>query len=578
MSDQNNKLNQAEIENDLAEILRHCTNEIYIFDFDTLKFAWTNDAALNNLGYTAEEFSGLTPIDIKPQTKEEFAELIQPLLNGSTTSIKFPTSHYRKDGSDYPVEVHLQCGRFQGQRVFVAVINDISERIQFENKIHTLLDDSRLQAHFDEITHLPNRRALIEKISHEICSSPLNKIAVMFIGVDNLKDINDILGHRAGDEVLRIIGERIQQFIGVGYVVRFSGDEFVILLPNIGSQESLDQLCVKLLESIRKPIATTNIKRTMTVSIGTVLYTQPQQAALPVNKLNNLIQQADYALLVAKQSGKNCHINFDQKLKEHLNNRAFFLDELNNDTDFNCFYLVCQPIIDLHSNKIIGGEFLLRWQSGDVVLPPDQFIPILEESDKINLVGNWVLSQINEFISQNADKIPNNARFSFNASVAQLRSDSFTQLTQGIMQSIQQLGSEVNLEMEITESIFADSPDELAAILNELKQSNISISLDDFGTGFSSLSYFCQMPIDTLKIDRSFINQCHEPQPKAILHSIYTLAKQLDLAIIAEGIETEDQLNAIRSLNSQYNITSVNAQGYYFHKPLPLNQMLELFN
>ena len=561
-------------ERSLSNVLFQSQNEIYIFYLDTLNFAWVNLKAVGNMGYSQDELYAMTPLDIKPRfTKEKFMLMLKPLVSGVKQKIKFQAIHRRKDGSEYDVEVHLQLERFNQKPAFVAIILDVSKRIQQETLINDYLKQKTYQANHDAVTELPNRRALSGDISARLSGEITQDMAVVFIDLDEFKDINDTLGHNLGDMLLIEVSRRLSQLKGAGdYLIRFGGDEFLFLICDQEKLDNIEMFCEDVMAVLNKPFQLQANTRSITASIGVSRLSNPTRVPFDDTMLNVLIQHADYALFWVKKIGKNNYYIFDDELERQLEKRTYYLSKFNHDIELDKFELNFQPILQLSTKKVVGAEVLLRWRPEGQLISPIEFIPLLEETGQICSVGNWVLARMYQLISQQRHQLPETFKICFNASVVQLASHTFYEVLEKYAPLFDQL--DVELEMEITESVFAADMMEVQDIVNNIQLLGVKISVDDFGTGFSCLEYLRILPIDTLKIDKRFIDDCLDKKGFGILQSIVTLAASLDLGIIAEGIETQQQLRCLSSLESIFPQLSIHGQGFLFHRPMLFDQFI----
>ncbi|MDF1759048.1 MAG: EAL domain-containing protein [Coxiellaceae bacterium] len=557
----------------LMSLLDSSLNEIYIFNQQDLAFIWANKGALSNTQYTLDDIRELTPLSLKPQyNKGSFSRLIQS-LHKEAEKINFETVHRRKDGSVYDVEVFLEMGRFKNKEVYIAIISDITRRVKQEKIINNYLLEKTYQANHDPITNLPNRRALSGDICRQLSREAVQSLSVVFVDLDNFKDINDTMGHYVGDLLLAEVAKRLLSLISSkDELIRFGSDEFLFLIREEEKNINIQMFCEGIMAVLNRPFSLEDSKRSITASIGVSKLSPTIQLPFSGKVLNELIRHADYALCRAKKSGKNNYYLFDEELDHQLQKRTYFLSKFSVSIDLDKFDLHFQPILNLKTKEIVGAEALLRWQPEGRFIPPIDFIPLLEETGRICEVGNWVLDKIYQFAVKNKQSIPKDFKFCFNTSVIQLSDQSFIDALEKYSNSFKAMG--ILLEMEITESVFASDMHEIHDVVNSIQVLGVNVSVDDFGTGYSCLEYLRILPINTLKIDKRFIDDCLDRRGFGILQSIITLAASLDLDVIAEGIETMDQLRCLGSLESIYPQSSVYGQGYLFHKPLLAEQLI----
>lgn len=551
-------------EKDLSRILDQSQNEIYIFSQRTLKFMWANQKALKNLDLSLKEIARLTPLDLKPDyTLQSFKQLLSTIKHDEQ-KIVFYTRHLRSDRSLYDVEVHLQKGFYQNKRVYVAVILDITERKEKEQLIQRLIQEKNHESLHDFITQLPNRRALEKCLETKTANrifNPDEKFAVIFIDLDNFKKINDTQGHQLGDELLRLVSERLKTHLSSGdFLARFGGDEFVIVRSDDTSTDKLSSFCETLLSSLTEPFALKNMTFSISASIGVAL--APEDANTP----NKLIECADFAQYSAKQGGKNQSVFYDEKQHHKFINHVGLVSKIMTGIEENEFSFVLQPIIEIASGNIIGAEFLIRWKSDNKIISPNHFIPLLEETSTINLINEWFVEQVSTFIQHSKAALPKPFKFCLNATYNQMSQlDLYDNLKKIIKNN--HLNS-VQLEVEITENALTRNIQRTRQYLDTLKSLGINIAIDDFGSGYSSLQTLKTLPISALKIDQNFIHGIESEINQGIIKTILTLAKTLKIDAVAEGVETKAQLSTLLNLLDESELPRLYGQGFYFYKPM----------
>jgi diguanylate cyclase (GGDEF)-like protein len=422
-------------------------------------------------------------------------------------------------------------------------------------------------AYHDTLTGLPNRVLFHDRLQQALSQAIREEhpMGVMFLDLDRFKIINDTLGHDVGDELLKAVSQRLINCIRQGdTVVRLGGDEFTIILPVIGKAEDAAFVAQKILITLAEPFLLNHQELHITSSIGISLY--PNDGG----DTQTLIKNADIAMYRAKDLGKNNY----QFYTADMNSRALETINLENALrhalERNELLLHYQPQIDIRTGRIVGVEALVRWQHPEFgLVSPVKFIPIAEETNLIIPIGEWVLrTACEQGVRWREQGLPV-WRMAVNLSARQFRHQD---LLQPIRRILQETGFDPHhLELEITESLIMQGAGKTIAILEALDEMGIRLSLDDFGTGYSSLSYLKRFPIDTVKIDRSFVRDIHtDPNDAAITSAIIAMAHSLRLSVIAEGVETEEQLAFLRERNcNEY-------QGYYFSKPLPAEQVERL--
>lgn len=438
----------------------------------------------------------------------------------------------------------------------VLVLEDISERISSENEIRQL-------ANFDPLTHLANRRYFKTQIAEQVGENPkFNQYSMFFLDLDKFKDINDTLGHAVGDKLLCAVSLRMKSTIPEdGMICRFGGDEFVIILPSVSDKKQCEDLALRLIEEVSKPILIDGNLIIVATSLGIALC--PEDG----NDFDQLLKMADVALYKAKTNGRGTFFFYTNELGKQTQDRRQMEVDLRRALENKELDVHYQPLIDLKNNKITGCEALVRWShpsKGNI--SPAFFIPIAEEIGLISKIGKFVLDKA----TRECTKWPNDIRVAVNVSSLQFKqSDVCSVVTTSLMES----GLNPNrLEIEVTESAAIEDLEETSRVLRSLAQGGVRISLDDFGTGFSSLSYLHQLPLDKVKIDRSFVETIRNDERSLILLSGVTqMAANLGLQIIVEGVEEIEQLDILRN---EVHLDQV--QGFLFGKPMPPEDIFKL--
>jgi diguanylate cyclase (GGDEF)-like protein/PAS domain S-box-containing protein len=538
----------------LGRILERSSNEIYVFDAETLKFAQVNQGARSNLGYTLEELHTLTPIDLKPAfTPEQFRELLEPLRQGDEDLLSFETVHKRKDGSLYPVEVRLQLSAAETPPVFVAVVTDITERRQAQERLNYL-------AFYDTLTGLPNRLLLLDRIRQATLEAERHErlVAIMFLDLDRFKLVNDTLGHEAGDLLLKSVAGRLSGCVRPGdTVARLGGDEFTVVLVNVAHMDDVGRVAQKVLNVFAQPFLLAGQEVFVSPSIGITLY--PFDDKDP----ELLLKNADAAMYHAKDSGRNTFRFFTSDLNARTARRLDLETALRHALERNEFLLHYQPQVDLVSGHVIGLEALIRWQRAEVgLVSPLEFIPLAEETGLIVPIGEWVLrTACTQNRAWQQAGLPA-LHMSVNVAARQFQQQNLAEI---VARVLQETGLDPRwLTLEITESTVMHDAGAAIETLREIGSLGVGLSVDDFGIGYSSLSYLKRFPLNCLKIDKSFIDDITtNPDDAAIATAIISMAGSLELKVIAEGVETLAQLDFLRAHGCDA------MQGYYFSKSLP---------
>jgi len=430
-----------------------------------------------------------------------------------------------------------------------------------------LEDKNKFLADHDMLTGLPNRRRLYLEIERAAARSHRenNEFALLFIDLDGFKSVNDTLGHKVGDAVLIQIAERFCALVRkTDTVTRFGGDEFVILLTEISESQFLIGRIMEVLEVARQPILIGNEEIILSVSVGVCIY--PNQ----IDDYDKLIDYADIAMYKSKELGKNTFSFFSSDMDQAAHRRLAVEKQLRYARKRNEFSIHFQPVVNCSTGKPVGVEALLRWTNSELgSIPPDYFIPIAESSGLIHELGAWVFEQsiekMNE-INKQLQPLPITLKVAVNASTLQFKNSTWFKTVEKAIKA-KRIAPE-DIEIEITEGLLLEDSSEVNKQLSDIRTLGISLSVDDFGTGYSALSYLKRCPINTVKIDRSFVKGIPDDKEDMVLiHAIIAMAHGLGLSVIAEGIETQEQWDFLREEGCDF------AQGYFFSKPLPAKEL-----
>lgn len=418
-------------------------------------------------------------------------------------------------------------------------------------------------AYFDSLTGLPNRVQLYELLAKEMkpnMSKPATG-AILYIDIDNFKTLNDCFGHSVGDKVIIEAGRRIVEAIGdLGFVGRISGDAFIAVLPNISDRDEITLHVSKILKELSKEIERLDIGIHITASIGIAIYPADGET------VQEVCRHADNAVYAAKQMGKRSWCFYEIGMQAETYGKIVLVNSLRKAIEKGEMLLHYQPEVDSVTGSVVGFEALLRWNSPEHgQVPPNKFVPLLEQNGLIQQFGRWVLYEALMFARRLKEAGWGEVRVAVNVSPHQIISEDFVRF---VKVTLMELAIDSNqLELEITESILIDSPDEFGFKLEELRNLGINISLDDFGKGFSSLTHITSIPVHVIKIDKSFIDLLNPASTKlgqgAIVKSMIDLAHNLDLITVAEGVETQYQLDYLK----RYKCDRI--QGYLISKPIP---------
>ncbi|MEQ3635113.1 EAL domain-containing protein [Alcanivorax sp.] len=470
----------------------------------------------------------------------------------------------RRNGETFPEWLQMSAVRDEQKRVirYVGMISDLTSRKETEQQLLFL-------SNYDRLTGLANRTQFREHLHKSLTLARLNreKVALLMIDLDRFKPINESLGHEIGDRLLKAAAERMAQHAGgQESLARVGGDEFTLLLENHGGESNISQHCQKLINAIKKPFLIDGHELLLGASIGISLFPETAKEA------QSMINQSDMAVYQAKRGGGN---NF-QFYRSNM--RVASVEQLALETSLrkaifkNEFVVHYQPKMDLASNSITSVEALVRWQHPTMgLLPPAEFIPLAEETGLISAIGELVLErscrQAYKWYKQGLGDIC----VSVNLSAHQFRKGNVAEIVDRVLSSTE-LPPHL-LELELTESLIMEDMEQNIELLQQLRTRGIELALDDFGTGYSSLSYLKRFPVDTLKIDRSFIMDLDKsPDDAAITRAIIDMAHSLKMNVIAEGVETEEHLSILRDMHCD------SIQGYLISRPVPETELLELLH
>ncbi len=540
---------------------------VFMFDAQTLRFFYVNQGAVDQLGYTPTELLELHPYDVKPLYSEsEFRQMIAPLLNGEIRRLNFQTVHRHKNGHDLPVDVAIQYVKMENEPArFIAIVRDITQQQQYKEEIEHL-------AYFDPLTNLPNRSQIaltLERCLHN-CAESGYFGALMLTDLDDFKTINDTLGHRDGDQLLVEISDRFANVLGDRHSIsRLGGDEFLVVINTChrdynAAFEQVSHMAEQLLAAAALPTATLGEAPSISTSLGFVLFNDDSISA------SELMRMADIAMYDAKKKGKNHVSLFDNIMQKELVEEHQLTADLKRALAAeNEIVPWFQPKVD-RDGRFIGFEALARWHHPERgLLNPISFIGLAEKKNLIVPLSDQILIKTCRQMSRWREQFSiEDWTVSVNISQSQLAMCNFPDK---IARALAETGLPASaLMLEVTESVIAESIEASVQQMGRLRSMGVRFSLDDFGTGYSSLSYIRQLPIDELKIDRSFVNTLlSDPETHSIVKVILSLADALKLDVIAEGIEHEEQWQVLQGLGCS------GFQGYFFSHPQPPEVILE---
>ncbi len=495
-----------------------------------------------------------------------FRDLLHPRVNAEVPNEILNTAYdgavwqgeliyRRKNGAPFYVAATVNPITGSGGQTtqLVTLLEDVSDLVAFKEHLFQ-------QANFDKLTGLPNRALALDRLAQAINSAERHQraLTLLFVDLDRFKMVNDSLGHHFGDELLREAAQRLLHCVrDEDTVARLGGDEFLVLLVNQRSTADSTLAASKILDAMAQPFEIEGREFSLSASVGLTMF--PDDALTPAELLRN----AEAAMHLAKQRGQNSYHYFTAEMNQRALKRLNIETQLRHALRRNELTLCYQPLIELSTGAVVGAETLVRWHSDELgTLAPQHFIPIAEETGLIVPIGQWALREAcRQALEWQHPNFPP-LRIAVNISSRQFIGGSVVQV---VKQALLAAGLPAHLlELEITEGLLLNNDPQTQQILQELKQLGVRLSLDDFGTGFSSLSYLRQYQFDVLKIDRSFISDLErKPEAAGLVKTIIALAHNLDMEVIGEGVETALQADFIRKRNCHF------AQGYLFSKPLP---------
>lgn len=438
------------------------------------------------------------------------------------------------------------------------IARDITDRIEAEEII-------RFQAYHDMLTRLPNRTLLKDRLNQALTHAKRNgsHLSVMFLDLDRFKVINDTLGHLVGDQLLQVVAMRLRHCLREGdTLARIGGDEFTLLLPEVESRQDAEAIAIKIIKSLKEPFRFDTHELFISTSIGISHY--PEDG----DTIESLIKHADIAMYSVKGKGKNGYEFFNDNMIDAYSRHLSLENDLRRALDDNQFEIYYQPQINTENSTIFAMEALIRWNHPERgVISPNEFIELAEETRLIKQIGNWMLNNACADLKRWRDIGINNVRVAVNVSAVQLEQHNFVDIILNTLHNHRIPGD--MLEIEITENTLMHDTDDGILKLRELSNHGVKIAIDDFGTGYSSLNYLKRLPIDTLKIDQSFVHDMSKSDEDAsIIKAIIAMARGLNLNIISEGVETEKQMMQLKQWQCK------NMQGFLFGRPMPCHDAI----
>jgi len=522
-----------------AKVLEQIQDSVIVISFQGIIEEWNNGAE-KIFGYAKDEVIGKHISLLFPKEKNENGfELIDAAKRGETRTVEVP--RIRKDGSRIFISLTVSPLRDKDGNVthIIGYGQDITETKKALQTIQKQQEQLYHQANYDYLTNLPNRLMFEDRLKHALKTAQRkeSKVGLLFLDLDNFKEINDSLGHKIGDEVLKVVAKQIQSVIRKGDTLsRLGGDEFVVIAEDLKNSQDAAVLAENILESFVKPtVINSELSLYISFSIGISIY--PDDG----NSSHDLLKNADAAMYKAKQEGKNLVEFYQSELTKKAIERVLLETNMRDGLKNEEFLVYFQPQIDARNNKQVGMEALVRWKHPERgMISPAHFIPLAESSGFIVELDRYVMRKSMSYLKEWYDDGLNPGILSLNLSVRHLQSEDFfiffTQAVEASACKYEWFG------LEVTESQLMKNPQKSIDILQKLSDLGVTISIDDFGTGYSSLSYLKRLPIDKLKIDRSFILEVPDnKEDAAIVQAVIALAKTLHLDLVAEGVEHETQ-------------------------------------
>ncbi|MDE1253000.1 EAL domain-containing protein [Vibrio aestuarianus] len=559
-----NVTRRRQLENQLnltTQIFNHSREGVMITD-DKANVIDVNAAFTAITGYQADEVIGRNPRILQSGHHDDafYQAIWHNLLQNKSWKGEF--LNRRKDGSLYPQLSTITPVFDDHQQVknYLCVFEDISLRKAHEAKLEQM-------AYFDPLTELPNRTNLLQEIAHQIKRYNSTKLtfATLFLDIDHFKHINDSFGHFYGDQVLVELASRLKLCLKkTDHIARIGGDEFVILLTKLPPEQSLVPILDNIFSVFERYFDFGEESLRLSTSIGIANY--PQDGQTP----EALLKNADTAMYLAKKNGRNGYAFYSPELTDVAISRVRLQSALYQGVELKQFSLVYQPQFNLHNQTLLGFEALIRWHHPQLgLVSPDEFIPMAEKSGAIQSIGEWVLLTACQQAKQWLDAGYPLDKLAVNVSAIQLKQSNFIEILTRIL-SESQLPAH-KLEIEITEGFLIENKQKAIHDLQQIAELGVSIALDDFGTGYSSLSYLKGLPLQKLKIDRSFINDIpDDKESNAIVSAILAMGNSLSLIVTAEGIEDEKQMSYLDQIGCHF------GQGYYLGRPLSVEDATNL--
>jgi len=527
-----------------------------------------NEKTLSLFGYASNEKERFlrTPISELVISQDELEKMVEKIRKVQSGSLLFDIACRNVEGSSFWVEVMMTRVKSGKETYYYMVLRDISERKSLEAKLQLQHDQLYQKAYIDDLTGLPNRKSIMERLEKVIERAKSNNesLALLFIDLDKLKVINDSLGHIAGDKLIQIAASRLKDAVSAeNTIARLGGDEFLVLLRGVDKEQIISQ-AERLLRISREEIHFDKYHLYISASIGIARF--PLDASDPYS----LLKFADTAMYEAKDRGGNQYCFYSKELTQKAYEQVKIAKEFRRGIRNKEFVVYYQPQIDMHTQKVVGVEALIRWRHPEKgFFSPASFLPAIEKANLLQRLDRWVMNQAMKEMVQWYDEGLDPGRLSLNISMSELESRKWEKR---LLKTMKRIGFRPEwLELEITETEIMKQPERVVSLIKNLHTHNITIAIDDFGTGYSSLAQLKYLPFDKLKIDKFFIDDLPHSQDACVLFEMMmTLANNMNVPVLAEGMEREEQVAYLKEVGCHY------AQGYYYAKPMDAESVREL--
>ena len=530
---------------------------IMLIDRATMQFVEVNQTAVKMFGYPREELMQMGIWQMASRSRQEMEDLYDLVIAGEHPAAFQDMVYRRKDGTPLQVEIDRHAQKSDLEWIIVVVVRDVTERREAQERLHHL-------AHYDPLTGLPNRTLVYQTLRKVLTQTAPShwQVGVLVVDLDNFKTVNDTLGHAIGDQLLDQFSSRLAQCVEVRDTVgRLGGDEFALIVLMDDAEKAAGQVAARIAEALKEPFSLQGHEITLTASIGIAVFPSDTSDA------EALMKFADTALYRAKQAGPGTCRYFTAQMNAEAVARLDLEMALRKAIEGNEFVLYYQPKVDLKTSTVVGLEALLRWnRPGHGLVPPCDFIPLLEETGMIVRVGSWVIAEACRQMGEWKGTRFGELQVSVNISGRQFVEGD---LEADIVRALETNGLPANkLEIELTETSLMSNADDTIALMQRLRKLGVEISIDDFGTGYSNLAYLRRFPIDKLKIDIAFIREITLSEDgAAIVLAIIRMAHSLKLQVIAEGVESIGERDFLREHDCDY------IQGYFFSPPLAVSKL-----